>query len=303
MLRRRHLLAGLGAGLGTAFAASAYALAIEPGFRLQVRHYQPVLPAWPSGFRLRIGILADLHAGGPHMLPRRVEAIVEAMAGLRPDLAVFLGDLNASHRFLTERVPPAVSAAILARLRPPLGLHAVLGNHDWWDDPDASRASYPRLRPETERALHAAGIPVLENVSVRLRHGGRAFWLAGLGSMWAFGGRMGRWRGVDDLPAALGAVPDGAPVVLLAHEPDIFPRVPPRVALTLSGHTHGGQVRLPGLALRVPSNFGDRYAHGHIVEDGRHLIVSSGLGTSGLPVRFGVPPEIVLVELGQPEAG
>ena len=300
MLRRRHLLAGLGAGFGTALVGGAYALAIEPGFRLEVRHYRPALPAWPAGFRLRVGVITDLHAGGPHMLPRRVEGIVEATEGLRPDLVVFLGDLNASHRFLTERVPPALSAATLARLRPPLGLHAVLGNHDWWDDPAAFRG---RGRPETERALAAAGIPVLENRAVRLRHDGRDFWLAGLGSMWAFGGAMSRWRGVDDLPATLAAFADDSPAILLAHEPDIFPRVPARVALTLSGHTHGGQVRLPGLPPVVPSNYGDRYAHGHIVEDGRHLVVSAGLGTSGFPVRFGVPPEIVLVELGQAEAG
>lgn len=297
MLRRRHLLAGLGAAFGTAVAGSAYALAIEPGFRLEVRHYRPAPSSWPVGFRLRVGILADVHAGGPHMLPRRMEVIVEAMEGLRPDLVVFLGDLNASHRFLTERVAPARSAAILARLRPPLGLHAVLGNHDWWDDPAASRAGR-RLRPETERALLAAGIPVLENKAVRLRHGGRDFWLAGLGSMWAFGGAFGHWRGTDDLPATLAAMADDAPALLLAHEPDIFPRVPARVALTLSGHTHGGQVRLPGIPPIVPSNYGDRYAYGHIVEDGRHLIVSAGLGTSGYPVRLGVPPEIVLVELG-----
>jgi predicted MPP superfamily phosphohydrolase len=302
MLRRRHLLAGLGASFGTALAGSAYALAIEPGFRLEARHYRPALPAWPDGFRLRVGIITDLHAGGPHMLPRRVEGIVEAMEGLRPDLVVILGDLNASHRFLTERVPPLRSAAILARLRPPLGVHAVLGNHDWWDDPQAFRLGR-RHRPETERALLAAGIPVLENTAVRLRHDGRHFWLAGLGSMWAFGGGLGRWRGIDDLSRTLTALADDAPAILLAHEPDIFPRVPARVALTLSGHTHGGQVRLPGVPLRIPSNYGDRYAYGHIVEGGRHLIVSAGLGTSGYPIRFGAPPEIVLVELGQAGAG
>jgi uncharacterized protein len=297
MLRRRHLLAGLGTVLGMPLAGSAYALAIEPGLRLAVRHYRPALPAWPTGFRLRVGIITDLHAGGPNMLPRRVEGIVEAMGGLRPDLVVFLGDLSASHRFLTERVPPARSSAILSRLHPPLGLYAVLGNHDWWDDPVIFRAG--RLqRPETERALLAADIPVLENRAVRLRSDGRDFWLAGLGSMWAFGGGFGRWRGIDNLPASLAALTDDAPAILLAHEPDIFPRVPARIALTLSGHTHGGQVRLPGVPLRVPSNYGDRYAYGHIVEGERHLIVSAGLGTSGLPVRFGVPPEIVLVELG-----
>ena len=302
MLRRRHLLAGSGAIAGAALAGGAYALAIEPGFRLEVRRYRPAPPAWPAGFGLRIGVLTDLHAGGPHMLPRRVEGVVEAVESLRPDLVVVLGDLNASHRFLTERVPPGRTAAILARLRPPLGVHAVLGNHDWWDDPRAFRSG-GRHRPETERALLAAGVPVLENGAVRLRLDGRNFWLAGLGSMWAFGGRIGGWRGIDDLPATLAALEDDAPAVLLAHEPDVFPRVPARVALTLSGHTHGGQVRLPGVPLCVPSNYGDRYAHGHIIEEGRHLVVSAGLGTSGIPVRFGVPPEIVLVELGQAGAG
>lgn len=302
MLRRRHLLAGLGATAGTALAGSAYALAIEPGFRLESRRYRVEPPGWPPGLRLRIGVITDLHAGGPHMLPHRIEGIVEAMEDERPDVVVFLGDLNASHRFLTRRVPPAHSAAILARLRPPLGLHAVLGNHDWWDDPAAFRLGR-RRRPETELALRAAGIPVLENTAVRLRQDGRDVWLAGLGSMWAFGGPFSAWRGADDLAATLAAVPDGAPTILLAHEPDIFPRVPARVALTLSGHTHGGQVKLPGVPLHVPSQYGERFAYGHIVEEGRHLIVSAGLGTSGYPIRFGVPPEIVLVELGQPALG
>jgi predicted MPP superfamily phosphohydrolase len=87
-------------------------------------------------------------------------------------------------------------------------------------------------------------------------------------------------------------------VILMAHEPDIFVRVPDRVALTLCGHTHGGQVRLMGWSPVVPSAFGNRYAYGHVVEEGRHLVVSGGLGCSILPVRFGVPPEIVVVELG-----
>src|SRR5215207_1517850 len=101
--RRHHLLAGLGATVGTALAGSAYVLGIEAGSRLKVRRYRPALPAWPAGFRLRVGVIADLHAGGPNMVPRRIEGIVEAMAELRPDLVVFLGDLNASHRFQTER--------------------------------------------------------------------------------------------------------------------------------------------------------------------------------------------------------
>lgn len=110
----------------------------------------------------------------------------------------------------------------------------------------------------------------------------------------------GRFDGADDLPGTLARIPDdGNPVLLLAHKPDIFPQVPARVSLTLSGHTHGGQVALPVLGRPiVPSSCGERFAYGHIVEDDRHLIVSGGLGCSMPPVRFGVPPEIILIELG-----
>jgi predicted MPP superfamily phosphohydrolase len=93
-------------------------------------------------------------------------------------------------------------------------------------------------------------------------------------------------------------VTDDAPVVLMAHEPDIFPNVPERVSITLAGHTHGGQVRVFGFAPFAPSRFGSRYAYGHKIENGRHMIVSGGLGCSSLPMRFGSPPEIVVVELG-----
>ena len=87
--------------------------------------------------------------------------------------------------------------------------------------------------------------------------------------------------------------------MLAAHEPDIFPKVPARVSLTLAGHTHGGQVALPVVGrMIVPSAYGQRYAYGHVVEDGRHLIVSGGLGCSMIPVRFGVPPEVVVIDLG-----
>ena len=106
------------------------------------------------------------------------------------------------------------------------------------------------------------------------------------------------YHGLDDLAGTLAQATDDAPIVLMAHEPDIFPDVPDRVALTVCGHTHGGQVRILGYAPYVPSKFGARYIYGHIVEDGRNLIVSGGLGCSGLPVRFGAPPEIVMIELG-----
>src|SRR5262249_37798046 len=123
---------------------------------------------------------------------------------------------------------------------------------------------------------------------------------AGLGDQLAYRMGDGLFRGADDMNKTLSQIGDDtSPAILLAHEPDIFPRVPARFGLTLAGHTHGGQVKLPliGRPL-VPSIFGQRYAYGHVVENGRHLIVSGGLGVSNLPVRLGVPPEIVLIELG-----
>jgi predicted MPP superfamily phosphohydrolase len=134
---------------------------------------------------------------------------------------------------------------------------------------------------------------VLENHAVRLGVDERRFWLAGLGDQMAKRLGNGRFEGVDDLPGTLAHIDTADPVILLAHEPDIFPEVPDRVALTLAGHTHGGQIRLPFV-----SPHRGRFTYGHFVEARRHMIVSGGLGTSIVPVRLGVPPEIVRVELG-----
>ena len=161
-------------------------------------------------------------------------------------------------------------ACELGRLTAPLGVHAVLGNHDWWDDTEVQRRRAGT--PAAGLALQDAGIPVYENASVRLEKDGGAFWLAGLADQEAFwsspGRKAGRSRflGCDDLAGTLGQVKDDAPVILMAHEPDIFPHVPDRVALTVSGHTHGGQIRILGYAPVVPSRFGNRYVYGHIVE-------------------------------------
>jgi predicted MPP superfamily phosphohydrolase len=220
----------------------------------------------------------------------RIEEIVEVTNRLEPDLVVLLGDFVAGMaRFRTALVSPEAWGRALSRLEAPLGVRAVLGNHDWWTDVAVVRD-----------ALTVNRIPVMENdVELISPDGHPGFWLAGLGDQLA--NRVGhrRFEGVDDVPGTLAKVRDNRPIVMLAHEPDIFATVPDRVWLTLSGHTHGGQVNLP-IAGRVvvPSAYGDRYAYGHVAEKGRNLIVSGGLGCSVLPIRFGVPPEIVIVELG-----
>lgn len=297
MTTRRGFLKGL---LGTFLAGlvlSAYAVVVEPVLRLRVQRWR-VRPSGWTGGPLRLAILADLHMGEPWMGLDRLRRVVARTNALGADAILLLGDLEAGHRFVTRRVSMEDTAAELARLAAPMGVWAILGNHDWWHD----RAAQARGGGPNRIAglLRAAGVPVLQNDAVRLGEGTATgpFWLAGLDDQLAIGVGDMVFRGLDDLPGTLAKLTDDAPAILLAHEPDIFPKVPGRIALTLSGHTHGGQVRLFGWSPWVPSAYGNRYAYGPVREDGRDLIVSGGIGCSILPVRLGMAPEITLVEIG-----
>jgi predicted MPP superfamily phosphohydrolase len=264
-----RLAAALAAG-----AALAWAGWIEPRRLVTVRRTL-ALPGWPRELDgVRLGVASDLHAGAPHAGERKLAAVVERLNGEAPDAILLLGDFIDAHPLWGGRVSPEQIARELSALRAPLGVFAVLGNHDWKQAGD-----------RMWRALEDADIEVLENRAVRT--GG--FHVAGLADL-----RCRR----PDLPTTLAAVQPGEPVVLLAHDPDVFPYVPERVALTLSGHLHGGQVAIPVIRRpAIPSRYGERYARGHVVEEDRHLFVSSGVGTSGLPLRLLAPPEVVLLEL------
>ena len=287
-LTRRRVIAGTVGLIGlSASATGAYAGAVEP-FDVLVTPYALTPPNWPAGQKLTITVIADLHAGGPHITLPHIARIVETSNALRSDLVVLLGDFKARYKFKIKPIDDPLWAAELARLEAPLGVWAILGNHDWWHDLHGVRG-----------ALAGARIPVLENDAMLLGPPGQKFWLAGLGDQLAHWIGPGRFRGADDLPGTLKRVQTDDPVVLLVHEPDIFTQVPGRVALTLAGHTHGGQIRVPLIWPQfVPSRYGARFAYGHVVEDDRHLIVSGGLGTSVIPARLGVPPEILHVTLG-----
>jgi predicted MPP superfamily phosphohydrolase len=243
------------------------------------------LARWPAELAgVRVAVISDLHAGAPHVDEPRVARLVAAVNRSRPDLVVLLGDFVDSHVKLGSPVTPEAVAGRLAALRARLGVVAVLGNHDWRRD-----------GPRVAAALRAGGIELLENDAVRA------------GPLWVAGLADARTR-IADVAAALGAalagVPDGAPVLLLSHDPDVFPSVPDRVALTLSGHTHAGQVAIPRLRRRaIPSRYGERYARGHVVEGGRHLYVTAGVGTTGWPVRLLAPAEVVLLTLRPGQRG
>jgi uncharacterized protein len=287
--RRGFITAALGlAGAGVVMSSTAAYAAAEAADDLVITNYRLNPPGWPAGRRLTITAIADIHAGGPNMGIARVREVVDAGNALNSDLIVVLGDYFATHRFITEHVAPPAWAAELARLRAPLGVYSILGNHDWWYDITGVRQAFAHVR-----------LPLMENDAVLIGAPGHRFWLAGLGDQLAHFIGPSQFIGEDDLPGTLNKITTDDPVILLAHEPDIFTRVPERVSLTIAGHTHGGQVRLPLVPpVWTPSKYGARFAYGHIVERGRHLIVSGGLGCSKVPLRLGVPPEILRIELG-----
>jgi len=291
--RRQFLIAGSVAASGLAMDG----FAAEPLLGLRVRRYRVSPKAWPSKLKLSLAVIADLHACEPWMSVAHIEDIVSATNALNADVVVLLGDYVAGHRKVSAFVPDADWARALGALRAPLGVYAILGNHDWWDDYRAQ--SLGRGPIGARIALEHAGIPVLENDAIKLSKAGDEFWIAGLGDQEAFvhANSSGSWdvAGVDNLDAILDKVSGAEPIVLLAHEPDIFPRVPERIGLTLAGHTHGGQVRLFGQVLFAPSPLSRIYNYGHYYENEKHLIVSGGLGCSWWPVRFGVPPELLYV--------
>lgn len=255
-----------------------WAFWIEPAW-LTKHNFVLQIPNWrPEHRGLKIAILTDLHVGSPHTGIEKLKKVVERTNNERPDLVVILGDLVNQGVIGGRFIEPEPIAEVLQGLQAPLGVFAVLGNHDWWYD-----------GARIEKALREFGITVLENKAHPVQYKGKVFWIVGIADL---------WTRRPEIEGSLRQVESNEPVILITHNPDIFPNVPSRVSLTLAGHTHGGQVNLPIAGrLIVPSKYGQRYAMGHVIEDGRHLFVGGGVGSSILPVRFRVPPEVVILTL------
>ena len=281
MSRQRLTLAAIASTVAAAVAV--YATAIRPR-RVQLRREALDLPRWPAALDgLKVAVIADLHAGGLHVRERHVADVVARVNDESPDICLLLGDYIDPQALFAREIPVERVAGALAELRAPLGVLAVIGNHDRRYDADRVAA-----------ALRDAGIPVLRDDTTTIELAGERVAFTGL--------REGERRPRKDGPLP---IPDDVETtIVLSHVPDVFPRIPERVALTVSGHTHGAQIDLPGLRqLITPSRYGARYKAGHIVEDGRHLYVCRGVGTSHLPVRLGAPPEIALLTLRSAELG
>lgn len=275
-MRRRKLAAVL-----VVLALAAAWLAAETFWiglgRLVVHEVDLEPPRWPRALDgLKIALLSDLHTGSPRNGPANLVRVVDRTNEVQPDLVLLAGDFVIHDVIGGTFVEPEAIARELARLRAPLGVFAVLGNHDWW-------FSAPRVR----EALEANGITVIDDRAASLSWKGAPFYVAGISDF---------WEGPHDVLGALAPIPQDATVIALTHNPDVLPEIPTRVSLTLAGHTHGGQVDLPLLGrLVVPSR--RIYAIGHVVENGKHVFVTPGIGTSILPVRFRVPPEISVLTL------
>jgi predicted MPP superfamily phosphohydrolase len=259
-------------------ALALWALWLEPA-SLRVASYPLSIPRWPAACSgLSVAVISDLHVGSPFNGIAKLERVVAETQRAQPDLVLLAGDFVIQGVRGGRFVAPEITATKLGEIAAPLGVFAVLGNHDWWLDG-------PRVR----EAFETSRIPVLENRAVELRRGECGFWLAGIGDL---------WEGRPEVAATLETVPLAAPVLVFTHNPDVFLDVPDRVALTMAGHTHGGQVRVPFVGRPIiPSAYGERFAIGSVVEGGRHLFVTPGIGTSILPVRFLVRPEISLLVL------
>jgi predicted MPP superfamily phosphohydrolase len=257
---------------------TVWSFLIEPN-RLVVHTEVIRLQRWPAQLNgLKIAAIGDIHAGSPFINEEKLTRVVALTNEQHPDLIVLLGDYMVRDRFYRAPIEPEVTAKILAGLHAPLGVYAVLGNHDWWFDGE-----------RVTRAFQSAGITVLENQVKEVKKDEQSLWLVGLSDL---------WTRPQAILQTFGQLPEGAVSIALTHNPDSFVQVPATAQLTLAAHTHGGQVNLPLVGrLVVPSDYGQSFAAGHVEEYGKHLFVTTGIGTSILPVRFRVPPEVAVVTL------
>ncbi len=273
------------------FITLIYLLLWEPTRDVDVVTHDIDIEDWGEQ-PLKIGVLADPHVGLPNMSLRRFHHICRQLNGLECDIIFLLGDYRARYLYKTSRYELREVADAMLKLKAPLGVWGVLGNHDWWDDHETMKRGEPPCLSET--VFRDVGLKMLENENTVIDN---RFNLIGLGDQWAFKIKGG-FRGVDDLEKAMVGIKRELPTIMMAHEPNIFSGLDEEIVLTVSGHTHGGQVVVRGKNIGAPANFG-RHIYGYFYENDRHLVVSGGLGTSVFPVRFGRPPELTVININQ----
>lgn len=260
---------------------------------LVVKNYDLKIPKWnPALNNLKIVAISDIHGGSNFINEEKIRRVVETANAQNPDLIVLLGDYVSQQRFNRRnlKMPISTIADNLAGFKAKYGAYAILGNHDF-------EYSIPKVRAELERV----GIRVLDNETAVINHNGQNLIILGLAEVLKFG----IWDTYAN--AARKTVADSGAqgeIIALVHNPDAIGMisgsflVSENLRLVIAGHTHGGQVRFPiAGSLIVPSSFGQKYALGHVRESGIDMFITTGIGTSILPVRLGVPPEVSVLTI------
>ena len=276
-ITRRGFLKAFGAttiGLGiSGLAGYGYVFYVEPRW-LEIERVEVPIHGLSEAFNdFKIVCLSDFHLH-PFTQIDFIEKVVARANELNPDVVCLLGD------YVLEGADSIYELApVLAGLESKYGVFAVLGNHDLWTDADVVRSG-----------LEAVGIRVLVNESVSIYVGDDDLILAGLDD---------GWSGEADLSLALENTPQGSPVILMLHEPDFADHYARdgRVSLQLSGHTHGGQVRIPGIGGPFRPAYGQKYDDGLIEIEDMWLYTTRGVGVIGPPARFNCRPEITEIIL------
>lgn len=263
-----HIFGGAAAGGSLSWL---YTTQAEPNW-LELERVTLAVPGLPEEFDgLRMAHFSDLHLG-PFLGVRETRRVVDRVNRLQADVVVFTGDFVSS----LEHGEADWVVEAFAPLRAPMGVYAALGNHDHWTDAET-----------VAEAARSAGVTVMRNQGLPLERGRGRLWLAGVDDV---------WEGQQDLGAALADVPRGTPVVLLAHEPDYADEVAldGRVAVQLSGHSHGGQVRLPYFGAPILPFWGRKYPYGLKRVMSMWVYTNRGIGMVPPPVRFNCRPEVTL---------
>lgn len=226
---------------------------------------------------IKIVLLADIHMGSPFMTIERLEQIVDRINLEKPDIVLLGGDYVTSGVVGGTFIDFDDTVKVLSRLEAKLGKYAVLGNHDWWVDGQKAFKAFNKYK-----------IPLLENSSFKIKHNDTHFWVVGI---------------ADDMSSepnfskAYSKISTDQPVIQISHDPASFYKTPNTTLISFAGHTHGGQVNIPFIPNISVSRAPPNWTYGYIEENNKKMIVTSGIGTSILPLRFNRPPEVVIVTL------
>jgi predicted MPP superfamily phosphohydrolase len=286
--RKYLLLSAIGIFI---IASLFYSFVIEPGRLVVTEHTIEIEKLDPALDGLKIVAISDLHCGSNAVNAEKLRDLLALANGQNPDIVVLLGDFVSEYEGGTKlRMPLDEMTQNIRGLKARYGVFAVMGNHDDWYDSEL-----------VKNAVQAAGYRILDDEIAMLDINNTKLRLLGLRDHL----RINSWKAFSEQTRHLIDTDGGSgDIIVLEHSPDVLPMITgelsisPDTRLMLAGHTHGGQVWLPILGRPIiPSSYGQKYAYGHIRDQGLDMFVTSGVGTSILPFRFLVPPEIAVITL------